>query len=53
LLVYAEERAYLAAEAQPRGALGSGENAEDAELRVGVKSGECGVPAPEKTGTWM
>uniref|UniRef100_A0A8C0W4N0 DNA-binding protein RFX6 n=1 Tax=Castor canadensis TaxID=51338 RepID=A0A8C0W4N0_CASCN len=37
LLVYAEERAYLAAEAAP-GALGSGENAEDAELRVGVKS---------------
>nr|KAF6462934.1 regulatory factor X6 [Molossus molossus] len=37
LLVYPEERVYLAAEAQPGGALGSGEK-EDSELRTGVKS---------------
>ncbi|EPY74555.1 hypothetical protein CB1_001970001 [Camelus ferus] len=38
LLVYPEERVYLAAEAQPGGALGSGEKGNDPELLVGVKS---------------
>ncbi|XP_023507339.2 DNA-binding protein RFX6 [Equus caballus] len=38
LLVYPEERVYLEAEAQPGGALGSGEKGEDPELPVGVKS---------------
>lgn len=40
LLVFPQEREYLAAEAQPGGALGSGEKGEDPELPVGVKSGE-------------
>ncbi|KAB1275256.1 DNA-binding protein RFX6 [Camelus dromedarius] len=40
LLVYPEERVYLAAEAQPGGALGSGEKGNDPELLVGVKSEE-------------
>ncbi|XP_062043669.1 DNA-binding protein RFX6 [Lepus europaeus] len=38
LLGYPEERRFLAAEAQPRGAPGGGLTGEDAELRVGVKS---------------
>ncbi|MBZ3879351.1 DNA-binding protein RFX6 [Sciurus carolinensis] len=37
LLVYPEERAYLATEAQPRSALGSLEKGEDPELLGGVK----------------
>lgn len=41
LLVYPEERVYLAAEAQPGGVLGSGEKEDHPELRMGVKSGEC------------
>ncbi|XP_073645627.1 DNA-binding protein RFX6 isoform X2 [Tursiops truncatus] len=38
LLVFPEERVYLAAEAQPGGALGSGEKGDDPELPVGVKA---------------
>ncbi|XP_015356088.1 DNA-binding protein RFX6 [Marmota marmota marmota] len=38
LLVYPEERAYLVAEAQPRGELGSLEKGEDPELLGGIKS---------------
>ncbi|XP_042525208.1 DNA-binding protein RFX6 [Dipodomys spectabilis] len=38
LLGYPEERAYLAAEAQPPGAPSSGEKRGDPELQVGVKS---------------
>uniref|UniRef100_A0A2K6GGK4 DNA-binding protein RFX6 n=1 Tax=Propithecus coquereli TaxID=379532 RepID=A0A2K6GGK4_PROCO len=38
LLVYPEERAYLAAESQPGGEQGSGEKGEAPELPVGVKS---------------
>lgn len=41
LLVYPEERVYLAAGAQPGRALGSGEKADDPELPGGVKAGEC------------
>lgn len=41
LFVYPEERVYLAGEAQPGRALGSGEKADDSELPGGVKAGEC------------
>lgn len=41
LLVYPEERVYLAAGAQPGRALGSREKADDPELPGGVKAGEC------------
>lgn len=49
-LIYPGERAYLAAEAQPGGALGSAETGEDPELPAGVKSGECSGPARRVAG---
>lgn len=53
LLVYPEDRVYLAAEAQPGGALGSGEKEDDSELRTGVKSGQCPAPSADVIGTGM
>lgn len=53
LLVYPEERVYLEAEAQPGGALGSGEKGEDPELPVGVKSGESSAGSADVIGTRM
>ena len=53
LLVFPEERVYLAAEAQPGVALGSGEKGVDPELPVGVKAGECSAPSRDVIGTRM
>lgn len=53
LLIYPEERVYLAAAAQPGGARCSGERREDPQLPVGVKSGECSAPSGDVTGTGM
>lgn len=51
LLIYPEERVYLAAAAG--GALGSAERGEDPELPAGVKSGECSAPSGDVAGKGM
>ncbi|TKC36408.1 hypothetical protein EI555_017287 [Monodon monoceros] len=49
LLVFPEERVYLAAEGQPGVALGSGEKGDDPELPVGVKAEEVADNQDSKT----
>lgn len=53
LLVYPEERAYLAAEAHPGGAQDSGEKEDDPELDMGVKAGEYSAPSGHAIGMRM
>lgn len=53
LLVFPEERVYLAAEAQPGGAHNRGERDDDPERDMGVKAGEYSAPSGHAIGMRM